>query len=274
MQLTEELQHLRRELEDLKLKETNLEIRTDIRLDAIEQRIEALFTAVNQLAEEQAKPLAPKVAEPSAIPGPQAESVADLSSESQTQRQDAWQRRADIQPIEHTKPARAEMAATPVATQAQTASKPTDSKSFASKSSASKPTDSKSSAAQRVSPQTQEGRGQQTPNWGRKFDQAVAAFFAAMLSPLLGLFAQAKDFYQHYQAKGQGPVFMMTLAGIIAMTLGFGYLLQYSMNHWLSDTGKALTGFVCANGILALGAFIRKRQRAMADFGSGLVGLG
>ncbi len=40
MQLTEELQHLRRELEDLKLKETNLEIRTDIRLDAIEQRIE------------------------------------------------------------------------------------------------------------------------------------------------------------------------------------------------------------------------------------------
>ncbi len=58
----------------------------------------------------------------------------------------------------------------------------------------------------------------------------MAAFFAAMLSPLLGLFAQAKDFYQHYQAKGQGPVFMMTLAGIIAMTLGFGYLLQYSMN--------------------------------------------
>ena len=277
MQLTEELQHLRRELEDLKLKETNLEIRTDIRLDAIEQRIEALFAAVNQLAEEQAQPLAPKVAEPSAMPGPnepQAEPVADLSSESQTQRQDAWQRKADIKPIEHTKPARAEMAATPVAAKAQTASESSAAKPFASKYSASRPTDSKSSAAQRALPQTQEGREQQTPNWGRKFDQAVAAFFAAMLSPLLGLFAQAKDFYQHYQAKGQGPVFMMTLAGIIAMTLGFGYLLQYSMNHWLSDTGKALTGFVCANGILALGAFIRKRQRAMADFGSGLVGLG
>lgn len=49
MQLTEELQHLRRELEDLKLKETNLEIRTDIRLDAIEQRIEALFAACTVL---------------------------------------------------------------------------------------------------------------------------------------------------------------------------------------------------------------------------------
>lgn len=169
MQLTEELQHLRRELEDLKLKETNLEIRTDIRLDAIEQRIEALFAAVNQLAEEQAQPLAPKVAEPSAMPGPnepQAEPVADLSSESQTQRQDAWQRRADIQPIEHTKPARAEMAATPVATQAQTASKPTDSKSFASKSSASRPSDSKSSAAQRVLPQTQEVESNRLPTGG------------------------------------------------------------------------------------------------------------
>ncbi|MGX2952574.1 hypothetical protein ACWAU3_05510 [Shewanella sp. JL219SE-S6] len=179
MQLTEELQHLRRELEDLKLKETNLEIRTDIRLDAIEQRIEALFAAVNQLAEEQAQPLAPKVAEPSAIPGPnepQAESVADLSSESQTQRQDAWQRKADIKPIEHTKPARAEMAATPVTAKAQTASKPSAAKPFASKYSASRPTDSKSSAAQRALPQTQEGREQQTPNWGRKFDQAVAAF--------------------------------------------------------------------------------------------------
>ncbi len=161
MQLTEELQHLRRELEDLKLKETNLEIRTDIRLDAIEQRIEALFAAVNQLAEEQAQPLAPKVAEPSAIPGPQAEPVADLSSVSQTQRQDAWQRKADIQPIEHTKPARAEMAATPVTAKAQTASESSAAKPFASRS-----TDSKSSAAQRVSPQTQEGREQQTPNWG------------------------------------------------------------------------------------------------------------
>ncbi|QWL05150.1 hypothetical protein, partial [Shewanella indica] len=125
MQLTEELQHLRRELEDLKLKETNLEIRTDIRLDAIEQRIEALFAAVNQLAEEQAQPLVAKVAEPSAMPEPnepQAEpKAADLSFESQAQRQDAWQRRADIQPIEHTKPTTAEIAATPIAAKAQTA---------------------------------------------------------------------------------------------------------------------------------------------------------
>ncbi|QSX30014.1 DUF2339 domain-containing protein [Shewanella cyperi] len=112
------------------------------------------------------------------------------------------------------------------------------------------------------------------PGWSQKAGAALATGLAGLLGPLAGLLGQAQDFYRHYQSKGQGPVFLMTVAGIIAMTLGFGYLLQYSLDNWLSDAGKALLGFACANAILGLGVWLRRRQPAVADFGSALVGLG
>ena len=95
-----------------------------------------------------------------------------------------------------------------------------------------------------------------------------------LLGPFGGLAQQTKTFYRHYQAKGMGPVFLMTLAGIITFTLGFGYLLQYSINHWFSEFGKALLGFATANTIIAVGVFIRQKRPRMRDFGSGIVGLG
>ncbi|GGB69257.1 DUF2339 domain-containing protein [Shewanella inventionis] len=103
---------------------------------------------------------------------------------------------------------------------------------------------------------------------------AIGEFSASALAPLSGLTDQAKQFYQHYQAKGLGPVFLMTVAGIITLTLGFGYLLQFSINNWLSELAKALFGLGVANSIIAGGIFIRHKRAGMEDFGSGLVGLG
>lgn len=96
----------------------------------------------------------------------------------------------------------------------------------------------------------------------------------SLLGPLSGIFNQIKSFYQHYQDRGQGPVFLMTVAGIITLTLGFGYLLQYSINNWFSELGKALFGFASANAFIAIGAFIHKKRPGMQDFASSLVGLG
>ncbi|MGB6138102.1 MAG: DUF2339 domain-containing protein [Shewanella sp.] len=104
--------------------------------------------------------------------------------------------------------------------------------------------------------------------------EAITEFSSAALAPLSGLTDQAKQFYQHYQAKGLGPVFLMTVAGIITLTLGFGYLLQYSINNWFSELAKALFGLGVANSIIAGGIFIRHKRAGMEDFGSGLVGLG
>ncbi|MGI2171716.1 DUF2339 domain-containing protein [Shewanella sp. MF05960] len=104
--------------------------------------------------------------------------------------------------------------------------------------------------------------------------EAIGEFSASALAPLSGLTEQAKSFYQHYQAKGLGPVFLMTVAGIITLTLGFGYLLQFSINNWFSELGKALLGLGVANSIIIGGIFIRQKRPGMQDFGSGLVGLG
>nr|WP_320126593.1 DUF2339 domain-containing protein [uncultured Shewanella sp.] len=107
-----------------------------------------------------------------------------------------------------------------------------------------------------------------------QFDDLLSQGLATIMAPFGAITEQIKSFYHHYQAKGLGPVFLMTVAGIITLTLGFGYLLQYSINHWFSELGKALLGFASANAIIAGGIFIRQKRAGMADFGSGIVGLG
>lgn len=107
-----------------------------------------------------------------------------------------------------------------------------------------------------------------------QFDELLSQGLTAIMAPFAAVNEQVKSFYHHYQAKGLGPVFLMTVAGIITLTLGFGYLLQYSINHWFSELGKALLGFASANAIIVGGIFIRQKRAGMADFGSGIVGLG
>jgi hypothetical protein len=121
---------------------------------------------------------------------------------------------------------------------------------------------------------TTEQVGNQLGNSVSQFSTSLGELTSSLLGPFSAIASQVKSFYQHYQSKGLGPVFLMTLAGIIALTLGFGYLLQYSINNWLSEFAKVLLGFVSANALLAGGIFIRKKQPKMADFGSSLVGLG
>lgn len=94
------------------------------------------------------------------------------------------------------------------------------------------------------------------------------------LAPLAEVSDKARQFYQSYHAKGLGPVFLMTLAGIITLTLGFGYLLQFSINHWLSDLGKALLGLATSNAIIFGGIFIHLKRPGMREYSSAIVGLG
>ena len=118
------------------------------------------------------------------------------------------------------------------------------------------------------------GISQQLANSAAQLQGSLGQLVNLLLGPFGGLGEQAKAFYQHYQAKGQGAVFLMTLAGIITLTLGFGYLLQYSINHWFSELGKALLGLVTANTVIAGGLFIRRARPGMEDYASGIVGLG
>ncbi|WP_026339396.1 DUF2339 domain-containing protein [Psychromonas ossibalaenae] len=102
----------------------------------------------------------------------------------------------------------------------------------------------------------------------------LSEFGGALFGPFSAVSAQIHSFYKHYQQRGLGPVFLMTVVGIITLTVGFAYLLQYSINNWFSELAKALLGFTAANAVLLLAVFIRKKRPGMEDFSSGLVGLG
>ncbi|MCE2572463.1 DUF2339 domain-containing protein [Motilimonas eburnea] len=104
-------------------------------------------------------------------------------------------------------------------------------------------------------------------------EQASNEWLDALLGPLAKVARQLKGFYSHYQQRGLGPVFLMTLAGIAALTLGFGYLLQYSWHHVFSDGMRIAVSVLFANSILAAGLWVYKKKPDMSEYGSGLVGL-
>jgi len=99
-----------------------------------------------------------------------------------------------------------------------------------------------------------------------------------ILAPLFGPFAALCNFfstvYLHYQKQGKAPVFFMTVTGIVALVLGFGYLLQYSFNEYLGPVGKVIIGFVCAFAVTAGGVRITRKSDGMAEYGSSIIALG
>ena len=117
--------------------------------------------------------------------------------------------------------------------------------------------------------------GESLPRSMRKnaAEQASHEWLSALLGPIAKVTRQLKSFYDHYQQRGLGPVFLMTLAGIAALTLGFGYLLQYSWSNVFSDGMRIAVSVLFANSILAAGLWVYKKKPDMSEYGSGLVGL-
>ncbi|MFT4929574.1 MAG: putative membrane protein, partial [Phenylobacterium sp.] len=85
---------------------------------------------------------------------------------------------------------------------------------------------------------------------------------------------KAYDGYIHYRDQGKAAVFLMTLAGIIAMTFGFGYLLQYSFNHLMSDVVKVILGFALGVAIAGAGIWLTLKRPQFSEYASSLIGLG
>ncbi len=95
-----------------------------------------------------------------------------------------------------------------------------------------------------------------------------------MFGPVTALLMKFLDVYKHYQSQGKTPVFFMTIAGILTLVMGFGYLLQYSFSQFLGPFGKIAIGFGAALGIVLCGILINQRRSDMADYASSLIGLG
>ncbi len=103
---------------------------------------------------------------------------------------------------------------------------------------------------------------------------ALSDLLMMLFGPFSSLFHQVLNVYQRYQKQGRAPAFLMTAAGILALVMGFGFLLQYSFSNYLGTGGKIATGFITAITIVGLGIKISNTRTMLSEFGAALIGLG
>mgnify|MGYP002639806980 CR=1 FL=1 len=98
--------------------------------------------------------------------------------------------------------------------------------------------------------------------------------FTLLKAPFQELFHKLVKLYYHYQQQGKAPVFLMTIAGLITLTFGFGYLLQYSFNSLFNDTLKALSGFIIGGGIIGAGILLSLKKTDFREYAASIIALG
>ncbi len=103
---------------------------------------------------------------------------------------------------------------------------------------------------------------------------AITNLLLMLLGPFSSIFGQVIQVYLRYQKQGRGPAFLMTATGILALVMGFGFLLQYSFSNYLGIGGKIATGFISAIAIVVLGMRVSNKATLLSEFGAALIGLG
>ena len=116
-------------------------------------------------------------------------------------------------------------------------------------------------------------------NPGKKeTSEIIATGLAETILPVFGpasaLFTKLISVYRHYHSQGKAPVFFMTVAGILTLVMGVGYLLQYSFSQFLGPVGKTAIGFTAALLVTVCGIALNRKRPDMADYASSLIGLG
>jgi len=105
------------------------------------------------------------------------------------------------------------------------------------------------------------------------FNKILEPLLSTILGPFTALLSSFSKIYQHYKNQGKAPVFFLTLAGIITLVMGFGYLLQYSFNEYLPPVGKVSIGYFCALAILIFSIKLAKTRLDMSEYSASLIGL-
>ncbi len=101
----------------------------------------------------------------------------------------------------------------------------------------------------------------------------LPAFITDLFLPLAQFRTMLEDTYTHYKAQNRLPVFFMTLGGVIALLLGFSYLMQFIPDVYF-EVFKISGSFLASFGILFGGLVLHKKEEKYHEFGSALLGLG
>lgn len=94
----------------------------------------------------------------------------------------------------------------------------------------------------------------------------------SLLSPISKFVSPLVHLYQHYQAKGQGPIFVFILIGIALLVGGFGYLAQLLISE-LGAGSKTLMLFLVAVAVMVGGVLLAKRDK-YPEISSAIISLG
>ncbi len=100
----------------------------------------------------------------------------------------------------------------------------------------------------------------------------IPAFLTELFVPLAEFRDLLVSTYQYYKARNRLPVFFMTLGGVIAMLLGFIYLMQFIPEVYF-ETFKVGGSFLASFAILFGGLVLLRKEEKYHEFGSALLGL-
>jgi hypothetical protein len=104
---------------------------------------------------------------------------------------------------------------------------------------------------------------------------ALAVFVQEFLLPLTNGLELMTGVYTKYKSEGKLPIFFMTVAGILAILFGVGYLMQYSFQYLgiYESLAKIVLGFLAALISGAIGMKLHAKGENLKEYASALVSL-
>ncbi len=114
-----------------------------------------------------------------------------------------------------------------------------------------------------------------TPRPARE-PSALELQIQSFLKPFTDGITWVSNLYGQYKSEGKLPIFLMTIAGIIAILFGFGYLMQVTFEK-MGDFGpllKVSLGFISALAIIIIALRLYRKKDKYGEYASALASLG
>ena len=100
----------------------------------------------------------------------------------------------------------------------------------------------------------------------------VEEVLVEVLVPFSQLRTMTLKVINHYKEKNQLPVFFMVVGGIVALLLGFAFLMQYA-DSTFSEISKYVFSTSVVAGLTIWGLRLNNKESKFKEFGSAIVGL-
>lgn len=101
--------------------------------------------------------------------------------------------------------------------------------------------------------------------------ELLTTIVISRLGPISELIHLILETFEHYKREGKTATFLMTVFGILALVLGFGYLLQYTFVNVFGDGVKILSALLIASGVFGAGSYLYVKKKDYLEFASAIL---